>query len=307
MTVITRFVNSALPDTTKGIALALVSNAIFVIVGVCVRYLNETIDVFQILFFRQLVFMIVLIPATWKNRDVLMKPRLIQFHSLRVVAAFFALLLGFITVSNMPLAEATALGFTTVLFVALISGILLKESIGRLRQFTLMVGFTGVMLVVQPSFEKMTFVYTLTGLGAAIAASMAVFCVRKIASTESTITLLVYQALFVGLFASIPCFIYWQWPTPDELILLLLVGSLSSIAQWFGVTAYRFGEANVVSNVEYTKMIYSLLLGYLLFSEVPDMLSLVGAAIIVASVFLPYFHIKLRRWQHNAGNIAQRW
>ncbi|WP_163340528.1 DMT family transporter [Desulfopila sp. IMCC35008] len=303
MTFITRFVNSALPDTTKGIALALVSNALFVVVGVCVRYLNETIDVFQILFFRQLVFMTVLIPAIWKNLDVLMKPRLIQLHSLRIIAAFFALQLGFVTVSNMPLAEATALGFTTVLFVALISGVFLKESIGKSRQFTLIAGFTGVILVVQPSFEKMTFVYILTGLGAAMAAAVAIFCVRKIASTESTITLLVYQALFVGLLAFVPSLLNWQWPTADELTLLMLVGSLSSIAQWFGVTAYKYGAANVVSNVEYTKMIYSLLLGYLLFSEIPDMISLVGAAVIITSVLLPYFLAKIIGWQQRMGEI----
>ncbi len=305
MTILTRFVGAAFPDTTKGIALALVSNVLFVIAGVCVRYLSETIDVFQILLFRQLVFITVLVPAIWKNIDILMKPRLVKFHSLRVIAAFFALLLGFVTVSNMPLAEATALGFTKVLFVALISGMLLKESIGKSRQLTLVVGFIGVLLVVQPSFEKMTFVYTLTGLGAAIAAAVAVFCVRIIASTEPTINLLVYQALFVGLLALTPSLIYWQWPTPTELTLLVLVGGISSVAQWFGVTAYKFGEANVISNVEYTNMLYSLLLGYFLFSELPDMISLVGAAVIIASVFLPYFLMKLSEWQQSTLTIKK--
>ncbi len=300
MTTLTRFVNSALPDTTKGIVLALVSNALFVTVGVCVRYLSETIDVFQILLFRQLVFLIVLIPAICKNIDILMQPRLVRYHALRVVGAFFALLLGFVTVSNMPLAEATALGFTSVLFVALISGIFLKESVGKSRQLTLVVGFIGVILVVQPSFEKMTFIYTLTGLGAAMAAAVTVFCVRKIASLEPTINLLVYQALFVGLLALIPSLFYWQWPTPAELTLLVLVGGISSIAQWFGVTAYKIGEANVVSNVEYTKMIYSLMLGYFLFSEIPNMISLMGAVIIIVSVFLPHILGKLIRWNSNA-------
>jgi drug/metabolite transporter (DMT)-like permease len=299
MTLISRFMNSALPDTKKGIALALVSNVMFITVGVCVRYLSETIDVFQILLFRQLVFLTVLIPAICKNIDLLMKPRLIKLHTLRVVAAFFALLLGFVTVSNMPLAEATALDFTKVLFVALISGLLLKESVGKSRQLTLIVGFIGVMLVVQPSFEKMTFIYTLTGLVASLAAAVAVFCVRKIARTEPTINLLVYQALFVGVLALIPSLFNWQWPTPLELTLLLLIGGISSVAQWFGVTAYKFGEANVISNVEYTKMLYSLLLGYCFFSEIPDLISLTGAAIIIASVFLPYILVKLNGWHQN--------
>lgn len=292
MTVISRFLESTLPDTRKGIALALVSNVLFVTVGVCVRYLSDTIDVFQILLFRQMVFLTVLIPAIYKNIDVLLNPRMIRLHTLRVIAAFLALLLGYVTVSNMPLAEATALGFTKVLFVALISAILLKESVGKSRQLTLIVGFVGVMLVVQPSIEKMTFIYTLTGLIASLAAAVAVFCVRKISGIEPTINLLVYQAFFVGLLALIPSLFYWQWPSTFELTLLILIGGISSVAQWFGVTAYKFGEANVVSNVEYTKMMYSLLLGYCFFSEIPDLMSLTGAAIIVVSVFLPYLSVK---------------
>lgn len=106
--------------------------------------------------------------------------------------------------------------------------------------------------------------------------------------------------------ALIPSLFSWQWPTRAELILLVLVGVISSVAQWFGVTAYKFGEANVVSNVEYTKMVYSLLLGYMLFSETPNMLSLMGAAIIIVSVFLPNFLLKLTKWQPNTFAIKRR-
>lgn len=112
---------SSVPAIYKGILLALVSNALFLSVGVFVRILSERIDVFQILFFRQLIFVALLLPAISRNMETLMRPRHIKLHILRIVGAFFALLLGFITVSNMALAEATALGFTKVLFVALLS------------------------------------------------------------------------------------------------------------------------------------------------------------------------------------------
>ena len=284
-----------LPDTVKGVLLALVSTALFVTVGVLVRILSERIDVFQILFFRQLVFITVLLPAMRNNIKTLMKPRLVKLHLLRVTGAFCALSLGFITVSNMPLAEATALGFTKVLFVALISSTFLSESINSSRKFTLLVGFLGVMLVVQPSFDNMVITYSLTGLGAALGAAVAVICVRKITQTEPTITLLAYQAIFVGALALIPAIVNWQWPTMVELTLLLSVGGISSVAQWIGVTAYKYGEANVVANVEYAKMIYSLILGYYIFSELPDIISLTGASLILASVFLPHVLMKLAK------------
>ena len=284
-----------LPDTVKGVLLALVSTALFVTVGVLVRILSERIDVFQILFFRQLVFITVLLPAMRNNIKTLMRPRSVKLHLLRVTGAFCALSLGFITVSNMPLAEATTLGFTKVLFVALISSTFLSESINSSRKFTLLVGFLGVMLVVQPSFDNMVITYSLTGLGAALGAAVAVICVRKITQTEPTITLLAYQAIFVGALALIPAIVNWQWPTMVELMLLLSVGGISSVAQWIGVTAYKYGEANVVANVEYAKMIYSLILGYYIFSELPDIISLTGASLILASVFLPHFLMKLAK------------
>lgn len=276
----------------KGILLALISNALFVAVGVFVRILSERINVFQILFFRQLIFIAVLLPAISKNMETLMKPRQVKLHLFRICGAFCALLLGFMTVSNMPLAEATALGFTKVLFVAFISSMFLSESVGKSRHIALLAGFMGVLLIVRPSLENMSIIYSLTGLGAGLGAAVAVICVRKITRTESTISLLTYQAVFVGALALIPSLFYWQWPTPYELTLLLLVGGISSVAQWIGVTAYKHGEANVIANVEYMKMIYSLLLGYWIFSENPDMLSLIGASIVITSALLPPILLK---------------
>lgn len=276
-----------MPPTLNGISLALLSTALFTVVGVLVRVLSDSIDLFQILLFRQLVFLSLLMPAIVDNVEVLLKPKHLKLHTFRILGAFVALYLGFVTVSNIPLADATALGFTQVLFVACISRFFLAEAISVTRLFTIIVGFIGVMLVVQPSFEQTSLVYTLLGLIAALGAAVAVICVRKVAQVEPRITLLAYQAIFVGLMALIPSILVWQWPSGYELALLIGVGVLSSIAQWIGVTAYKYGEANVIANVEYAKIIYSLFFGYWLFAEKPDLLAMVGVIVIVMSAVLP--------------------
>lgn len=107
------------------------------------------------------------------------------------------------------------------------------------------------------------------------------------AQTESKVVLLTYQAVFVGLIALIPSLLAWQWPTLRELALLMLVGVISSVAQWIGITAYKLGEANVIANVEYAKIICSLLFGYFLFSETPNEMAAIGMLIIISSAFLP--------------------
>jgi drug/metabolite transporter (DMT)-like permease len=283
----TNRVTGVFPAHLRGVFLALISTALFVLVGVLVRILSERIDVFQILLFRQLIFVALLIPAIAVSINTLVKPRMVPVHLLRIMGAFLALYLGFITVSNIPLADATALGFTQVLFVAIFARLFLYESVDLTRLLTVLTGFVGVMMVVQPSFENASIIYTFTGLGGALGASVAVLCVRRMAQTESRVALLSYQAIFVGLIALIPGLLTWQWPTFTELMLLVLVGVVSSIAQWVGVTAYKLGEANVIANVEYAKMIYSLLFGYWLFTEIPNGVAIIGAMVIIASAFLP--------------------
>lgn len=277
---------SLMPSNAKGIALALISTCMFVYVGVLVRLLNETFGIFQILLFRQLIFIAVLIPAMSQNLPALLKPRLVGIHAIRILGAFSGLYFGFLTVSNLPLADATALGFTQVLFVAVIARTVLAESVNMERLTTILVGFAGVMMVVQPSFEQ-TSIYILTGLGAALGAAVAVSCVRRMVQTEPRIVILAYQAVFVGLLALIPALAGWHWPTAHEWLLLSGVGGISSLAQWISINAVKWGEANVIANVEYAKMIYSMLLGYFLFAEIPNTLAFIGAAIIISSVAVP--------------------
>jgi len=277
-----------LSPAVKGVILALVSTGMFVSVGVLVRILSESINVFQILLFRQLVFIVLLLPAIVSSRKILMKGQNVKLHSFRIIGAFFALYFGFLTVSHIPFADATALGFTQVLFVAVISQLFLSERVGVMRIVTIIVGFTGVMLVVQPSFEQASIQYTLLGLGGALGAATAVVCVRKMAQTVPKLVLLTYQAVFVGLIALIPSLLTWQWPSVEQLLLLILVGVISSIAQWIGISAYKYGEANVIANVEYAKIIYSLAFGYWLFAEIPNNIAILGAVIILLSAVIPF-------------------
>ena len=282
--------------TAKGIFLALFSTALFTSVAALVRQLSDDYDAFQILFFRQLVFVLLLVPAMRNNMKVLLKPNKVRLHILRILGAFTALYLGFVTVSNIAFADATALGFLQVIFVALIARLALKEEVTMRRCLTITIGFTGVMLVVQPSFTGNEFVYVMTGVAAAFGAAIAVICVRAVAQTEPKITLLAYQAACVGLIALIPAIYQWQTPTIEDLLWLLSIGVISSIAQYVGISAYKWAEANIIANVEYVKIIYSVLIGWILFSELPNMWALVGVLTILASALIPmvwsYFESK---------------
>lgn len=277
----------SLPTGAKGICLALISTALFTLVGVLVRGLSDDYDAFQILFFRQLVFVALLLPAITKNVKVLIKPNKIGLHTLRILGAFTALYFGFVTVSNIDFADATALGFLQVLFVAIIARITLKEQVTASRSFTIIVGFVGVLLVVQPTFSADESIYIIAGVVAALGAAVAVICVRAVAQSEPKITLLAYQAICVGLIALVPTIYVWRLPTLEDLLWLLSIGLISSVAQYVGISAYKWAEANIIANVEYVKIIYSILIGWILFAEVPNLWALVGAMAILMSALIP--------------------
>jgi len=292
---------NSLPSTTKGITLALISTALFTIVGIFVRKLSAEYDTFQILFFRQLIFMLLLVPAILNNVDALLKPNKIPLHVLRILGAFTALYFGFVTVSNIPFADATALGFLQVLFVALIARFVLGEQVIGRRIFTIVVGFIGVIVVVRPTFSGSEFIFILSGVVAAFGAAVAVICVRKVAQTEPKITLMAYQALAVGVIALLPTFYVWKTPTLEDAALLLLVGILSSIAQYVGISAYKWAEANIIANVEYVKIIYAIIIGLVIFAEVPDIWAILGAMIILISALGPmlWFQRSGRKKENN--------
>ncbi len=272
---------------SKGVTLALISTALFTIVAVFVRKLSADYDTFQILFFRQFIFMLMLVPAITNNIQVLLKPKKVPLHILRILGAFTALYFGFITVINIPFADATALGFLQVLFVAIIAHLALSEQVTGTRIFTIVVGFIGVMMVVRPTFEDSQSIYILSGVVASIGAAVAVICVRKVTQSEPKITLMAYQALAIGFIALIPTLFLWRTPTLEDFMLLLLVGIISSIAQYVGISAYKWTQANIIANVEYVKIIYSILIGMMIFSEIPDAWSIIGASVILASALIP--------------------
>lgn len=267
--------------------MALLSDAMLVLVGALVREISDQIGLFQVLLTWQIIFLLILIPAMKTLGSSLFKPQGLRLHGLRVLGAFLYLYFGFVAVSNLPLADATALGFTSVLFVALIAKLWLAEALGWQRTLTIIIGFGGILLITQPGFGDQSGLYIAAGLLAALGGAIAATCVRKLSQTQPKTLLLVYQAFAVGLMALVPALNEWQWPDSSQVGQLLLIGVLSSLETSMGVNAYQKAPANVASNLGYSQMVFALMLGYWLFIELLNRLALIGVAFLLASALLP--------------------
>lgn len=272
-----------LPDNTRAILWALLATALFAIVAAMAKVAVEHYHVLQVLFFRQIVVFLSSLPLISQAFPESLRTHYPQIHVLRLIGAFVALSCGIWAVAVLPLTTAITLGFAQVFFVALLAMFFLSEPVGLHRIGAVLAGFVGVVVVMRPGVEGIVDWHALIPIFGALGAAVAIVSVRKLSQTESTATLLVYQAVFVGVLAGVPLF--WLWVTPDliGLLFLLAMGVLATIGQWVGVKALRLGEASVVSNIEYVKLIYGAALGFLVFSEIPDHYAIVGAAIIIGS------------------------
>lgn len=282
-------------NNTKGILWALLAAALFSIVIAMAKVAVVDYHVLQILFFRQIVVFLSSLPDIAKSFPNSLKTRRPGIHAARLTGAFTALSCGIWAVSVLPLTTATTLGFAQVFFVALLALAFLNEAVGAHRIGAVIVGFIGVIVVMRPGIDGLFDVHALIPLLGAAGAAVAVTSVRKLSQTESTATLLVYQSLFVGALAGIP--LIWLWVTPDLFgwLFLFAMGVLATVGQWVGIRALRLGEASVVGNMEYSKLIFAAVLGFVLFNEIPDRYTVLGACVIVGSSIYIFRREQLKR------------
>ncbi|UWR09689.1 DMT family transporter [Sulfitobacter mediterraneus] len=273
---------------SQAILWALLAAALFSAVIALAKVAVVDYHVLQILLFRQIFVFMSSVPDILKAFPQSLKTRQPGLHALRLIGAFVALSTGIWAVAVLPLTTATTLTFAQVFFVAVLAAWFLREPVGVHRLGAVMVGFVGVIVVMRPGVDGLIDLNSLIPVIGAFGAAVAIIAVRRLSQTETTATLLVYQSVFIGAAAALPMFWYWKTPDLAGLALLVSMGVLATAGQWIGVRALRLGEASVVGNIEYSKLIYAALLGWVIFAEVPDKYTIFGAAIIISSSLYIY-------------------
>lgn len=275
----------ALPSNVKGGVFLMFAAAGFGSMVALIKLTGENLHVTQILLVRQIVMSVIVAPTVLSGFPGSLKSNHVGLQMLRVVLALIAMGFGFTAVIHMPLADVTAIGFAKSFFVTICAIIFLKETIGIRRWSAVAIGFAGVLIVLRPGLEGFTIYGVYALIGAAGAGSVMVL-IRILTRTESPTTILTYQAFGVGLAVAIPGIWFWQWPTPLEWALLIAMGVISYVAQMLNIIAYKYGEASVMASLDYVRLIYSVLFGYLLFDALPDVWTWLGAMVIIgASIY----------------------
>jgi drug/metabolite transporter (DMT)-like permease len=283
-------------DVPRGILLMIVATILFAGASAASKWLVGEYPVGEVLFLRSLSSLIagaaVILPVSGLSVFATSRPR---DHILRGMSQSISQLSLLLAFSLMPLAGAVAINFSSPLFAALVSIVWLRERAGAARWAALLIGFVGVLIVTNPGANSLT-LGALFALINAIMYGTVTIAVRGMTRTESANTLVIWQLTILAIFHSFLLFFGWRWPTPLDAAMLFGTGFTNAIGQWFWTKALHLAPAAAVTPFYYLMLVWSLMIGFLVWGDVPTLSLLVGSAIVVATgLFLFLREARLQR------------
>ncbi len=254
----------------------------FAATAVLIKYAGQTLHTFEVVFFRCLFGVLVVIPLLMQSGINSLRMRKPGLHILRVLCAVVAMNSGFYALANLELATAISLSFSRPLFMILLAIAILGEVVRWRRGLATVVGFCGVLIMLQPGSMEFEWAFAAALLGA-FAVAVALVLVKLIALYDEPVTIMLSFSIGTVLVSCIPAALVWQTPTGTELMILIGLGIVASLGQYSLIRAFTLGEATVMSPIDYLQIILGSTVGYFLFQETPGLPTLIGALVIVGA------------------------
>jgi drug/metabolite transporter (DMT)-like permease len=279
----------------RGIAMILASTVFLGVSDVTAKYLSATLPSIEITWIRFMVFALIMIPGMVPGSPFFAlrsdRPR---FQMMRGVTLLGSSLLFITGLRYLPIAEASATGFVSPLFVTALSIIFLGERVGMRRWLATAVGLFGVLVILRPgtsAFHAAAFFPVISALSWASTLIMT----RMLSGRDPAITTMTYSSI-VGI-AILTLLVPFVWVAPSwhDLLFGLLIGVASTLGQWIVVLAFRYADASVLAPFQYTQLLWVSILGFLVFGELPDLWTVIGAVFIVASGLYTAHRERVRR------------
>jgi drug/metabolite transporter (DMT)-like permease len=273
-----------------GISFMIVATLLFAGTAALAKWLAAIYPVGEVMFFRSFSSLVVcaafVLPFAGFSVFATKRPR---DHLVRGVSQSVSQTFTVLAVSMMPLAGAIAINFSAPLWSALLSVLWLKERAGPARWMALLTGFAGVLIVTHPGADSLQ-IGALFALGNAIMYGSVTVAVRGMTATESTSTLLMWQMVTIAVLHALLLLFGFRFPTPVDAAMLVLSGVANAIGQYFWTRALLLAPTTAVSPFYYLMLVWALLIGYLIWDDVPTPGLLVGSSIVVACGLFLLWH-----------------
>ncbi len=271
-----------LPANTRGILLMSVFAGTVSLGHVIARHLTQEFHPMQVAFFRTFVPLVILTPILMSTGSGWWHTTRPGLQLLRGLIGGISMLTWFYTLSLIPVADATALSFTVVIFASLGAVFLLGERMGRHRWTAIFFGLVGTLIILRP-FDIGLNLGALIALVSSVLWAAALICVKILSRTESSVTIVFYSSVYFTILAGIPAAYFWITPELPQLGLLICVGLLATIAQLCMTGALKIAETTAVMPMDFTRLLWAAALGFIWFGEFPDPWTWIGSIIVFAS------------------------
>ena len=255
----------------------------FSVMDICVKWLDYY-PVGQVLFLR---FFIGFIPIFF----IIPREKLLSFyktsrpglHAFRAFTGAAAIIALFIGLRELPLADVVSLTFGGPIFVTVASIFFLSEKVGMKRWSAVFLGFIGMLIIVQPAFIDLNFYY-ITPIVFCIFFACVAISVRSLSKTEPNYRIAFYFTLLCSILGIATIFKGdWVLPTKIDLVIFIIMGLCGSVANLLLTQSYRLAEASLVTPIKYLSLVFAIVFGFLIWSEIPKLLTLFGALLVIIS------------------------
>ena len=245
-----------------------------------VRFLSPSIHPFELAFFRSLFGFIVILPLLLRGGIDSVRTHQPRLQMLRGVVSIAAMMSWFYGLSMGPLAEATALSFTNVIFGSLAAIIFLREKMTMARGIAVFIGFVGVLVILRPGFDQID-IGVVCVLFSALCWGCSVVIVKQLGRTDAAVSIVAWVGIQLSILSLPFALSVWVWPTMEEWLWLSLLGTLATLGQLCMVQGLKLTDAMTIFPLDFTRLIWASLFGLFIFSEWPEVWTFVGAGIIV--------------------------
>lgn len=276
----------------RGILYKIGAVFLFVLMQTCIKATAHHVPPGETVFFRSLFALpVIVIWLAWQGKlanGVRVKSP--GMHVVRGIVGTAAMGLGFAGLGLLPLPEVTAIAYAAPLLTVIFAALILKEQVRAFRMGAVALGLVGVLIVLWPRLGaffaegqagEAAALGAIVVLGSAALAALAQITVRKMVATETTTSIVFWFSITATLVALLTLPFGWVIPTTSQIALLVLSGIFGGVGQILLTNSYRYADASVVAPFDYTSMLLALGIGYFVFAEVPTVMMLIGASLIV--------------------------
>lgn len=266
-------------NRARGAMLAIAAALMFAAMGATIKTVSAHLPNEMVVFFRNFFGLLALLPWLLRGGVKALATQHFGSHLMRSLAGLAAMYCFFYAIAHLHLAAAMLLNFTAPLFTPFIALLWLREKVGRVLWVAIAVGFAGITLILKPGMGLFS-PATLIGLASGALAALAVVNIRRMAETEPTTRIVFYFSTISVMVSAIP--LLWSWQTPEPTLwgLLAVAGIFATSGQLLLTRSYALAPAAFVGPFTYSAVVFAALLGWMLWGEKPDALTLAGTLLV---------------------------